>query len=135
MRAITIWQPWATLIACAAKRFETRTHAATPGPIAIHAGAARNAEALDLCLREPFRAALVEAGINAVRELPYGAVLAIGEIVASHKTEDLRGRLSAQEVQFGDFSPGRYAWEIRIDQCFDEPVPARGQQGFWPWKR
>ena len=33
------------------------------------------------------------------------------------------------------FGPGRFAWEIRIDQCLDVPSPAAGRQGFWQWKR
>lgn len=43
MKALTIWQPWATAIAIGAKRIETRsweTH--YRGPIAIHAAARRN---------------------------------------------------------------------------------------------
>ncbi len=37
MKAITIWQPWASLIACGAKKFETRSWATNyRGPIAIH---------------------------------------------------------------------------------------------------
>ena len=38
MKALTIWQPWASLIACGAKRYETRSWATKyRGPIAIHA--------------------------------------------------------------------------------------------------
>ena len=38
MKAITIWQPWASLLACGGKRFETRSWATSyRGPIAIHA--------------------------------------------------------------------------------------------------
>ncbi len=38
MKAITIWQPWASLIACGAKKYETRSWATNyRGPIAIHA--------------------------------------------------------------------------------------------------
>jgi hypothetical protein len=40
MKAITIWQPWASLKACGAKEFETRSWATSyRGPIAIHAAA------------------------------------------------------------------------------------------------
>ena len=38
MKAITLWQPWASLIACGAKKYETRSWATRyRGPIAIHA--------------------------------------------------------------------------------------------------
>lgn len=40
MKAITIWQPWASLIACGAKKYETRGWPTKyRGPIAIHAAA------------------------------------------------------------------------------------------------
>ncbi len=42
MKAITIWQPWASLIACGAKQYETRSWATSyRGPIAIHAAAVK----------------------------------------------------------------------------------------------
>lgn len=57
MKAISLWQPWASLIACGAKPYETRSWSPPRGligqPIAIHAakkidkGAAQFAE--DLC--------------------------------------------------------------------------------------
>lgn len=40
MKAITIWQPWASLLAHRVKTYETRSWAtAYRGPIAIHAAA------------------------------------------------------------------------------------------------
>ena len=40
MKALTIWQPWASLIAGGAKQYETRSWATQyRGPIAIHAAA------------------------------------------------------------------------------------------------
>lgn len=38
MKALTIWQPWASLLACGAKKYETRSWATKyKGQIAIHA--------------------------------------------------------------------------------------------------
>lgn len=38
MKAITLWQPWASLLACGAKGYETRSWATSyRGQIAIHA--------------------------------------------------------------------------------------------------
>lgn len=40
MKAITLMQPWATLVAIGAKRLETRSWSTNyRGPLAIHAGA------------------------------------------------------------------------------------------------
>lgn len=44
MRALTLWQPWASLIALGAKTIETRSWSTKyRGPIAIHAAARRSA--------------------------------------------------------------------------------------------
>lgn len=48
MKAITLWQPWASLIACGAKTIETRSWG-TPyrGPLAIHASKRMNQELIE----------------------------------------------------------------------------------------
>lgn len=50
MKAITIWQPWASLIACGVKQYETRSWPTKyRGPIAIHAAA------MDMVRRQPMK--------------------------------------------------------------------------------
>lgn len=44
MKALTIWQPWASLLVSGQKKYETRSWAtAYRGPIAIHAAMAAGA--------------------------------------------------------------------------------------------
>nr|WP_240927579.1 ASCH domain-containing protein [Paenibacillus thiaminolyticus] len=77
MKAITIIQPWATLIALGEKNFETRGWATKyRGPLAIHAGKKVDREA---CEMEPIKSTLAEYGYTA-DELPTGAVVAIAEL-------------------------------------------------------
>ncbi|GIP49646.1 hypothetical protein J53TS2_32370 [Paenibacillus sp. J53TS2] len=38
-----------------------------------------------------------------------------------------------QEYRFGDFAPGRYAWELAELRPLLEPIPALGKQGLWNW--
>ena len=130
MKAITLQQPWATLVALGVKRFETRGwRTAYRGPQAIHAAAAFPAANRALCATPAFRLALR----GAPRELPRGAVLAVVELreitptAALIDQPDLFGgvedRLLAQ-LHFGDFTAGRFAWV---------PVPARGALSLWEW--
>ena len=160
MKALTIWQPWASLLACGAKQFETRGWATSyRGPIAIHAAA-----------MNPFRAILaveddaVDEAKKALREakilpehgdfryLPLGAVIATGELVGCHEIvlhggrgihSDDPGWLETdhgvyeptdQELLLGDWTPGRFAWEIINIKMLPEPIPAKGKQGLWNWK-
>lgn len=134
MRAITLWQPWATLIARGLKIFETRAWGTNyRGPLAIHAAKRRpiNAE-----LNDRIRKALVGAGYaHYVSDLPLGCIVCTVDLVDCLHTEDaIRSSFfGGDELHFGDYTPGRFAW--RLDNV--RPVgnvPARGSQGFWDWQ-
>lgn len=137
MRALSIWQPWASLIACGEKRFETRSYemGLAGHELAIHAAKKKDADCLSLCLEEPFRSALILGGFEKIGDLPFGAVIAKCKILACHHVEDIRDKISEKERAFGDFRDGRFAWELKLIERFEEPIPARGAQGFWFWKQ
>ena len=117
MKALTVWQPWASLIADGRKRYETRSWPTRHrGPLAIHAG--KNSGAIG------------KAGIG---RFPLGAIVAVAEIVQCHRTEDIRDSLSEEELGVGDYSPGRFAWELVNVNPIEPPIPARGYQGLWEW--
>jgi len=173
MKAITIYQPWASLIACGAKRFETRSWATNHrGIIAIHAGARSVTPFLrglikaddDYALRD-FALAYKETGLGMMEDLPRGAVIATAELVECRKimavtdgnddgrfcrrspiadkmeAGDLLAHfwhenpiiISADEYLFGDWAPGRYAWELVNVKPMSQ-VPCKGQQGLWNWE-
>ncbi len=160
MKALTLWQPWASLWACGAKRFETRGRAIHyRGPIAIHAAALPVMEALRRMFGEDEQAkrAFMLAAEDAlgyksmdemVDDLPLGAVLATGEMVGCHRmimSEAWKqAGISCQtnkiwlpskkEQLFGGWTPGRYAVEFANMKMLDEPVPAKGKQGLWNWE-
>lgn len=92
------------------------------------------------------RAAL---GIMNPDDLPRGAIIATAELVECHrmgiepKTHhialyDSRGKQSSipigtMETLFGDWTPGRYAWEFANMRMLPEPIPAKGGQRIWNW--
>lgn len=132
MRAITLWQPWATLIAIGAKHFETRSWAPTwRGELAIHS-ASRNLD-LDFCEYLPVKRILAKAGYTSPDVLPLGRIVAVTHLASIHNTADIRQQIPTLEALVGDFSDGRYAWRL-IDTRRMIPVPARGSQGIWNWK-
>ncbi len=136
MRAITLKQPWAQLVALRAKRYETRSWMTRyRGAMAIHAGLEFTREARALCGREPFASALLGND-----DLPTGCVIAISELAAVYRTSPEDGSLLGEvhafpesDRPFGDFSPGRYAWLLQNVRALEEPIPARGAQGLWNW--
>lgn len=134
MRAISLWQPYAQLMAIGAKKFETR-HWSTKyrGPIAIHA-----AKRADRKARDPFhhiapiRAALGKAGYHNFDDLPLGAVVAIGELTKCYDAMVLATRNpGSPELAFGHYAPGRFGWHIQNVRMLAEPYPVRGQQGLF----
>lgn len=136
MKAITLHQPWATLVAIGAKRIETRSwRVRYTGPLAIAAG--RNREHLDLCAEEPFRSVLRAAGIFGPADLPFGVVLCVRQLVKCVATEVVTGCVqpfTEQERAFGNYADGRFAWLLDGAGQIERPVPARGYQGIWEWK-
>ncbi len=94
MKALTLTQPWATLVALGAKTIETRSWSTTyRGPLAIHAGAGLGpvggrVELFKLCEREPFLSALLPQyghthghPVIDTHRLPFGAIVAVAELV------------------------------------------------------
>lgn len=136
MRGFSLWQPWATLMRLDEKRFETRSWSTSyRGLVAIHAS--KNREELELCLEEPFRSVLVAGGIHKIGNLPFGAFVAIAQLVSIYRTDDPdlgrdRARLGGvHEEAFGNYGPDRYAWFMTDLRPLAKPVPARGFQGLW----
>jgi hypothetical protein len=133
MKALSLTQPWATLVATGAKLIETRGwYSRHRGPLAIHASKSFPAEARALCLREPFFSALARAGFHA-DTLPLGAVVAIANLsdvvpITEHNSPP------EPERSFGNYSvPGRFAFVLETITPLPTPIPARGALSLWEW--
>lgn len=145
IRCLSLWQPWASLVAIDAKRNETRS-GSTPyrGPVAIHAAKMRDADSLRLCHEDPFTVALAGFRVAPLATdppprrphlgyaLPFGVILSVHRLVDCVRTETIRDSLSDQERAFGNYDDGRWAWIFEPIHRFDTPIPYRGAQGlFW----
>lgn len=143
MKAITLWQPWASLVG-RGKMIETRGYPTNVrGWVAIHASARKMPRlALDSPEETPFKT-LAAAGIT---EPPYGAVVAVARLVRCHRivTPDFYIRSGCaegfmpppvgQEYLFGNYEPGRYGWIFDDVRHLPAPIPAKGKQGWWNWE-
>lgn len=141
--ALTVWQPWAQLLATGAKSYETRGWPTSyRGPLAIHAGARWRADEAVLCWRSPFREALEADGFGpppgvspAIRRfprfLPLAAVVAVAELVDVVPCWPRREGVGDLEIAFGDWGPGRYGFLMANPVLLPEPVPVIGRQGLF----
>ena len=151
MKAISLWQPWASAIAVGAKRYETRDWSTTyRGPLAIHASKRLvKRELRDLAPH--WQAALWPLVHGAFDmpwlRLPFGAVVAVCDLADCIPTYKLShgitpGLLAPRrrpqcpeyvwcEHHMGDFSAGRFAWKLENVRPLAVPLPFKGSQGFF----
>ncbi|MEZ2241750.1 hypothetical protein [Microcoleus sp.] len=132
--ALTLWQPWASLIAEEVKRVETRSWLTDyRGPIAIHA-AKRDINPGEIT---HLRNLLPDEDIWTPRgncEFPLGVVVAIANLIDCVEiTPEFIAQQSEQELKCGDWTPGRFAWVLEIIRTVVPPIEASGGQKIWKW--
>lgn len=138
MKALTLTQPWATLVAIGAKRVETRSWSTNyRGSIAIHAAKGFPPEARELCGEAPFRDYLVKSPVWSRADLlPRGVIVAVADLAEIAPTRgfvppvffDTR---SPYERMFGNYEVGRFAWLLSNVRKLDEPIVCKGALGLW----
>lgn len=151
MKALTLYQPWAYLVALREKTFETRSWwTGYRGPILIHAAKKFPPHAQTLAeLDTQFLKSLGhEFGDNKFKTLPFGKIVAVAELVNCYKIDQLDkadgipvmahlenyGFVEKKEVTFGDYRPiGRFAWQLKNVHQLAEPIQAKGMQRIWNW--
>ncbi len=135
MKAITLHQPYASLIAAGLKRYETRSFKTNHrGLIAIHAGQQRQ-----LLTREQKVILYLpeykdDEELKKIRygQYPLGAIVAVVEIKdCILMDEDFMGLQTPVELACGDWKVGRYAWELTNIRPVIKPYYVKGQQGIW----
>lgn len=191
MKALTLHQPWATLIALRVKTIETRSWRAPESligqRIAIHAGRRvayleEGGEAWERFDLDTYVATKYPARNISAEPLPLGCVVATARLdeclpvfdrFGSFATDEnplwawaqdhgwvisnLRNRhlgspflqvntppvvgqrtgwcqsIIDDQLPYGDFAPGRWAWMLTDIEPLAKPIPAKGKQGLWNW--
>lgn len=127
MKALSLWQPWASLVVLGLKHYETRSwKTAYRGTLVIHAAQKWNPEL------EGFWKLLQGLSRLNFDTPPRGAALGTVELVDVVKvTTKFAKSLTGPEATYGDFTPGRYAWKLANPILFTEPIPCAGHQRLW----
>lgn len=153
MKCLSLWQPWASLLASGHKKCETRGWPIRHrGPLLIHAAKTWNASIAGVCRDPVFAAAFALMGVKVaanrngfdVPDLPFGSIVGRVDVVGCVETKAVRvvasgptGRteggllIGTAEAAFGDYSAGRFAFVCANPVLFDEPIPFRGAQGLF----
>jgi hypothetical protein len=145
LKALTVWQPWASLIMASAKPFEFRGWAPpasmTGQRIVIHAGSrpVKKTEIAELLLKlsggdrnhtglvPEIALPLLERWHTAPASLPLASGLGTATLGQARSARAFFGNDSSRDEHFN------LAWPLTEIRPFDHPVPARGAQGFWVW--
>lgn len=139
LRGLTIWEPYATLIAWGAKKIETRSWSAPKNligkPLLIHAAKRFNAETkydVERCRYALMHSETFEPPTGPCRSWTIGDTLGcVLAVSALERCEEAIGEYDELEHEFGDLRPGRYAWHLCPVFALSRPVPWRGSQGLW----
>jgi hypothetical protein len=135
MKALSLWQPWASAMFFGWKRIETRGWSTDyRGPLAIHASKRWTADE-----RETWAAMARAEGFDAAGyEVPLGAVICTVCLVDVRPTDELRPTISAQEERWGNYGTfdqetkrRRFGFLTTGLQRLPQPVPFTGKQGFF----
>lgn len=145
MKALSLWQPWASLMAVGAKKIETRSWPTSyRGLVAIHAAKKWDSELADICFRRPFvdvlsvtpewqeRAKAIPFG--GPEGLPRGCFVAVGRLSNCISTSDHPKLIPANttnEYEFGNYAPRRFMWVFDEIWKLSSPVYSRGYQQLW----
>ena len=127
MKAISLWQPWASAIALGHKSIETRGWSTRyRGPLAIHAAKRWTAEEREMA--EIFE---TDYGLEGLSDPPRGCVLAVAELISVRPTDHLIETIGMTEEMLGNYGPGRFGFMLENVRRFEDPLPYRGMQGFF----
>jgi hypothetical protein len=146
LKAISLWQPWASLMAVGAKCIETRHWpTAFRGELAICTAKRRpRAEELSAaCARWVMEKLGPPANIDGEMRLqdvldglPRGKVVCVVNLHDCVPTEAFQGLspvhwLEEMESDLGNYGPERFAWLTSDCRRLREPTPVIGRQGLW----
>jgi hypothetical protein len=129
MKAITLWQPWASLWLTERKVHETRhwrTH--YRGELIVHA-AKRSCDftvlstAAELICREEF-------GLRWRESIPRGCIVGIVQLVDCQSSNEVTPE-HADDLACGNWAPNRFIWKRGEYLKLARPKPFAGRQGLW----
>ena len=132
MKAITLHQPWASLISFGAKHIETRSwYSPYRGPLAIHAGRVSDRETTLMVLNDPLVSDYLNRNAIEWWNFPTGSIVAVVNMVDCRPTEDLIHNIDDLEFACGNFSRRRFGFVFEDIELVDPDVRCRGWQKLW----
>ncbi|MEM6752658.1 MAG: DNA N-6-adenine-methyltransferase [Cyanobacteria bacterium P01_C01_bin.38] len=130
LKAISLWQPWASLIELGFKHYETRSWKTNyRGKLLICSAAKSTKNQYQQYLKIGSKVKLPPWDET---NFPRGYALAICDLVdCIDMTPEFIAQQSQTEILCGDWQVGRYAWKLENIQPITEPFAVKGKQGLF----
>ena len=130
LKAISLWQPYCSLIPLGLKNYETRSWKTKYRGKLLICSTAKSTKIqyqqyLEICN---------ELELPAWNEInfPHGYALAVCDLVdCIEMTPEFIAQQSQTELKSGDWQIGRYAWKLENVQPITEPLAIKGKQGLF----
>lgn len=152
MKIITVWQPWASLIAIGAKPYEFRGWAAPAAVhqkrIGIHAGKRKvklaevsklieqllGPMAWETCLRPDLTLPLLQRAFVEPDILPRSAILCTAILGEPLNAMDIVHEFGGPVNDSGRDEHANFAWPMTDIEQLLPPIEAQGMQGLWNYE-
>ena len=140
MKALSLWTPYSQLAVNGFKKYETRPFA-PPSTLKVGdrfaiASTKQIKSEQEIAADHPRLARYYRhTGLPDWRSLSRGCI--VGTVKLGRTVEIVRNvivDLPEEEYVYGDWRPGRFAWELLNPIVFATPIPVRGQQGIWDYR-
>ena len=142
MKALSLLQPWASLLVAGRKQWETRSwkpsdamrHILSEQGFLIHASAKFDSQNKRLLTYPPFMKYYRNPD-----DLPIGMIIGmarLGRVISTFdwKQEFIKLEGENEEFEFGNYGPNRWAWEILNPVIFENPIPCKGALSLWEYQ-
>lgn len=125
--ALSLLQPWASLVVMGIKRWETRGWKPMGKPERIYIHASQSKRFRDIAATDPFKKYIPDFD-----RLQFGAIIGSVTLGQFYPTQKVVSKkiIGAEEIAFGDYAAGRVAWELG-DPVEIGPIPMRGALSLW----
>jgi hypothetical protein len=138
-KVLTLWQPWATLLAIGAKKIETRpiftNWTIERGTYLIHAAKKWTSELDAISKQTPFKEVLKGYPLSLGCIIGSIDVIECKPIIESNDNIILVGSkdiyVTGNELAFGDYREGRYAWICQNPKHLKTPISYSNGQGYY----
>jgi len=133
VRAMSLHQPWASLVAHGLKKIETRGPRPSKrfrGPLLIHAAKKWDQAAWVRIQRA--HPNVLAPFLGSTDPFPLGAVVAVAEVMnICEMTAEWIAAQTPLERAVGDWQPGRFGWWLCNVVRLDPAIRLVGRQGLW----